>query len=136
MSNNEHCFYLQYPKCKKFAIKHYLVFFCYLHSPVDVSLMIPGAVSRHIWTPFSTVPPFNLGNILMEFLTCSSETAAVFSGKNSSGNAENEVSVTLHRMASYDEISSCTISLKFPAFAWPSKFLQTFYRAFQGLVSV
>jgi len=30
----------------------------------------------------------------MEFLTCSSETALVFSGKNASGNAETEVSVT------------------------------------------
>ena len=72
-------------------------FFCYLYSSVGVSLIRFQQQSADIFgLQFSTVPPFNLGNILMEFLTCSSETVHVFSGKNSSGNAENEVSVTCY----------------------------------------
>jgi formate dehydrogenase maturation protein FdhE len=42
----------------------------------------------------------------------------------------------LHLMATCDEISSCTISLKFSAFSLPRKFLQMFLYAFQALLSV
>jgi len=39
-------------------------------------------------------------------------------------------------LAPYDEISSCTISMRFSAFTLPRKFLQAFSNAFQALLSV
>ena len=41
-----------------------------------------------------------------------------------------------HPTALYDEISCCKILLSFAAFALPRKFLWTFSKAFQAILSV
>jgi len=62
-----------------------------------VSPLTPAVVSLHIWTPFSTAPLFNLGNILVEpFAMYIGHNSHVFWEKNPDGNAENEVSMTSH----------------------------------------
>jgi hypothetical protein len=74
------------------------------------------AASQQAWTLSSTVPLFNLGNILIEpFAMFIGDGSHVFR-KIPKGNAENEVSVAL-----YDEISSCRISPQFMAFSSPRK---------------
>jgi hypothetical protein len=50
----------------------------------------PAGVSQYIWTPFSTVLLFNLGNILLEpFAMFTGGGSHVFRKKNPNGNAEN-----------------------------------------------
>ena len=62
----------------------------------------PAVVSQCIWTPFSTVPLFNLGDIMMEpFAMFIGDGSHVFRKKNPNGNEENEVSMMLHHMALY-----------------------------------
>jgi len=52
--------------------------------------MSPAVVSQKIWTPFSTVPLFNLGNILMEpFAMFFGDGSHVFREKNPNVTAEN-----------------------------------------------
>jgi hypothetical protein len=51
---------------KKFAVNPHFPFCCLLYSPVDVSDKTPAAVSQNIWTPFSIVPLFHFGNVLVE----------------------------------------------------------------------
>ena len=56
----------------------------------------PAVVCQQIWTPFSTVPVYNLGYFLMEpFTMFIGEGSHVFRGKkNFNWNAENKVSMT------------------------------------------
>jgi hypothetical protein len=57
----------------------------------------PAAVSQYIQMPFSTVPLFNLRNILMEpFAMFNGDGSHIFRKKNPHGNAENEVSLTCY----------------------------------------
>jgi len=113
---------------------HFFLFCCLMYSPVGVPL---AAVNNHTQTTFSTVPTFQMESILTEpsslFIGKASE---VFGGRNPNGNAENEVSMTLHRTALYDEISCCKISMLFFPFSLPRNFLQLFSNASKVRLSV
>ena len=88
---------------KKF-IKHYLhLLLPLIFASWCFRYNTPAVVSQHIWTPFSTLPLFSLGNIMMELLPCSLETDPLFSGKIiQMGMQKIEVSmtcyITSHRM--------------------------------------
>ena len=110
-------------------------FFCRLmYSPVGVP---PAAVNSHTRTTFSTVPIFEMESILTEpsslFI---GEASEVFGGRNPNGNAENEVSMTLHPTALYDEISCCKIAMLFFPFSLPRNFPQPFSNASKAPISV
>lgn len=67
---------------KKFVNK-YFVFFYLSYSLVCVSLIRLAVIKQHIWTPFSAVPLFLFGNVLMEpFVIFIGHAAHVFIGKN------------------------------------------------------
>jgi len=53
------------------------------------------------------------------------EGSHVFSKKNPSADAENEISMTCYTPQHYAEISSCIISLLFSTFSLPRKYLHT-----------
>ena len=72
----------------KFVINQSLQPFSLLYSTVGVSLMIPGAVTKNICTPFSTVLSSFWEISCLKLSPCSSEMAAMFSVKNSYWNAE------------------------------------------------
>jgi len=60
---------------------------------------IPAVVSQHIWTAFSTIPLFSLGNILIKsFATFIGHGFHVFRNKIPNGNAENEISMTCYTL--------------------------------------
>jgi hypothetical protein len=44
-------------------IKHSLLFFFLFFFSWCFTYKIPAVVHKHMWTPYSTVPLFNLGNI-------------------------------------------------------------------------
>jgi hypothetical protein len=102
MSNNEQCFYIQYPKYKKIATTWS---FCRLHSPVGVfpfrfQQKSAGIVGLHFPLSFQFGKYTN--GIFDMFI---GDGSRVFR-KNSSGNAEHDVSVTCytawHRMMKLD----------------------------------
>jgi len=53
---------------KQITINQFFISFCPFYSPIRVSFTSPLAVSRNTGTPFSTLPLFRLGNILLESL--------------------------------------------------------------------
>jgi hypothetical protein len=73
-----------------------------LFSPVAVPLTTLVAVSQHICTPFSAVPLFSSGSILMELFTVFiGDGCHVFWGKDPNLNAKNEVSMTRYTAPHY-----------------------------------
>jgi hypothetical protein len=105
-----------------------------MYSPVGVP---PAAVNSHTRTTFSTVPILEMESIVTEpsslFI---GEASEVFGGRNPNGNAENEVSMTSHRTALYDEISCCKIAMLFFPFSLPRNFPQPFSNASKAPISV
>lgn len=95
MSNNEQCLYVQYPHYKK-IIKHSLrLFLPLIFASSCLHYKSPAAVSQQIWTPFSTIRPFNFGNIMIKpFIMFIGDGCHVHSEKHLNGNVENEVSMT------------------------------------------
>jgi hypothetical protein len=122
---------------KKFAVKRCLVFFCHLHSPVGVCLIrfqqkSTDVFGLHFHCASFQFARYTIGIFDMFIL----DGSRVFRKKFKWERRTWSSSDMLHRMAPYDEIRSCTISLKFSAFSWRRKFLQTFYDAYRRLLSV
>ena len=106
MSNNEQLIYIWYPKYKKFVVKHSLRHILPLIF-ADWCLLCktPAVASQHIWTAFSTVHLFHLGNVLTEFSPFSSEMLPSFQEKIQVGTQKNEFSMACytawHRMMKF-----------------------------------
>ena len=81
-----------------------------------------------MWTPISTAPIFNLGNILIEtFTVFIGDSSHVFWEKNPNGNAKKwSINDKSHSTALHAGIRPSTISMQFSAISLPRLFLQTF----------
>jgi hypothetical protein len=112
----------------RIVIKHSLrLLLAIIFSSWCLPYKTPAGVTQLKWTPYYTVHPLHLSNVLMEpFARFIGESSQIFR-KNPDGNAENEISMTCYTLQHcVMKINLAQFYCDFPLFYCLKMFLQTF----------